>query len=80
MEDLLLKIKQPWGLMRLLRLGLAIIIIMEAWHSQTWWLIIPAMYFAYQSLANAGCSTCPTPPAQVNKESSIQDIEYEEVK
>lgn len=80
MENLLLKIKQPWGLMRLLRLALAMIILMEAWHSQTWWLIIPALYFGYQSLSNAGCATCPTPPVENEKHSSTVDVEYEEVK
>jgi len=78
LKNLLLKIKQPWSLLRLIRLALATILLMEAWHSQSWWLLIPGFFFLYQSINNAGCSTCPTP--NYTGKAHSEDIEYEEVK
>lgn len=80
LENFLSKIKQPWGLMRILRLAIALIIGIDAWHSQSWGLMFFAAIFLYQSLFNAGCSTCRTPAKPDHNQPSTIEVDYEEVK
>ena len=80
LESLIYRIKQPWGWMRILRLGVALIIGIDAWHSQSWGLMFVASLFLYQSIINAGCSTCPTPSTTDKRQAATVDVDYEEVK
>lgn len=65
-------------MLRLIRLALALILLMEAWHSDSWWLLIPGLFFLYQAVDNAGCSTCPTPAYNTKEEA--EKLDYEEIK
>lgn len=66
--------------MRLLKLAIAIVIAIDAWHSESWGLMFVAALFLYQVLASPGCYICPTPYATAEKTSNNIDVEYEEVK
>lgn len=82
MKELLIKIQEPWGVMRLVRLALSVVIGLEAYHSHAAWMYLPAIFFFYQALANISCSTCPAPsPTKLDAE-ELADLEviYEEVK
>jgi len=41
--------------MRFIRLGLAILLAMQAWDAQLWVLLIPAVYLLLQAVFNFGC-------------------------
>lgn len=44
-----------WTPMRFIRLGLAILLAMQAWDAQLWVLLIPAVYLLLQAVFNFGC-------------------------
>ena len=52
-------LKAPWGLMRILRLGVAIFLIIDVVQSHNWFWLIPAAYLLYQVFTNQRCETCP---------------------
>jgi len=68
--------------MRLLRLGLAILMSVQAFKSHDWLLGLMGVFFLYQALSNTGCCSsagCDIPPKKNNPENEEQLI-YEEVK
>lgn len=82
MDNLIFKLKQPWGALRLLRLALALIIMYDAYMGQTWWLMAIGGLFAYQAIANVGCAGggCEVPAENKSLDQPDVEIEYEEVK
>lgn len=72
-------IMKAWGLMRVLRLVLGIIIIVQGAYSQEWWMIALGGLFTLMPLLNVGCcgtTTCTTNNIKNNKE---EEVNYEEV-
>lgn len=68
--------------MRLLRLALAIIILVDAWRGETWWLMIFGAILAWQAVMNVGCTACNTGSCTTtpNHSQDEYEIDYEEVK
>jgi len=80
------KILNNWSFMRIVRLILATIILIEAWkNSETLFAIIGGVLF-FQSVLNMGCcgsSGCDTDHSQkrkISSEISKEDVIFEEVK
>ena len=71
-----------WHMMRWLRLGLAIMITMQAIEMHSWLAGAFAGLLFYQVATNTGCCAAGgcTVPAAKNKTGNITDIEYEELK
>jgi hypothetical protein len=71
-----------WTFLRALRLGIGVAFLVSAYMQME---IIPAFIggiFLYQSILNIGCAggTCYAPQVKQNTKSSIEDVEFEEVK
>lgn len=71
-----------WTFIRALRLIIGIAFLISAYMQME---IIPAFIggiFMYQSILNVGCAggTCYAPQVKQNTTSSIEDVEFEEVK
>ncbi len=79
-------ILKNWHFMRMLRAGIAIWAIAEAWRTGQWLLLIPGGIFAVQAIFDIGCcgpAGCASPQQKAyNKTSgqSDEDVAYEEVK
>ena len=77
---------QNWHFMRLLRAGIAIWAIAEAWRTGQWLLLLPGGIFAVQAIFNMGCcgtAGCAAPQQKTYRNSSGQAAEkvaYEEIK
>lgn len=71
-----------WNLMRLLRLGLGIIIAIQAVQSHDILLGFMSVFFLFQAVTNTGCcgqGGCAVPVNQ-SKNEKTEDVEFEEVK
>ncbi len=72
-----------WNLMRIIRLGLGIFIIVEGIRTKMWILIGLGMLFSIMPLLNIGCcatGNCSVSPKKKKDSSGIEDVTYEEVK
>lgn len=71
-----------WHAMRWLRLGLALMIAVQAIEMHSWLAGVLAGLLFYQVVTNTGCCAAGncTMPLDKNKTGSINDIEYEEIK
>lgn len=70
-----------WNFMRLFRLVLGVLIIMQGVHTGQWVFILLGCLFSLMPLLNIGCCTtsgCSTPTSKTNKKQ--EQIEYEEVR
>ena len=70
-----------WDLMRVLRLALGIIIIVQGVQAKEWLFVALGGLFSLMPLLNIGCcgaSGCNTPVSKSSKK--IEDITYEEIK
>lgn len=70
-----------WNLMRILRLGMGIFIIVQGIMEKEWLLVGLGSLFSLMPLLNIGCccaSGCNTPVRKSNKK--LEDISYEEVR
>lgn len=67
-----------WNLLRIIRLVLAVLIVMEAIYSNTWWLLIPSGILFIQTILNKGCAlnSCSI---SVKEEQTKKEIQYEEL-
>lgn len=77
MKELIFK---NWNIIRVLRLGIGIAIVVQAIMASDIMIALAGLLFTGMALFNAGCcatSGCATP---VNKENTSKDISYEEVK
>lgn len=69
--------------MRLFRAAIAIWAISEAWRTSEWLLLFPGGIFAMQAIFDIGCcgaSGCAPNPTKDTKQSSVEEISYEEVR
>ncbi len=73
-----------WDLMRVLRLALGIIIIMQGVQTREWSFVVLGGLFSLMPLMNIGCcgaSRCNTvAPKRNQKNEEIEEIIYEEIK
>lgn len=72
---------KTWDLMRVLRLALGIIIIVQGVQAKEWLFVALGGLFSLMPLLNIGCcgaSGCNTPVSKSDKK--VEDITYEEVK
>lgn len=73
-----------WHPMRILRLGLAIMMLVASIQSKDYMIGAFSLFFLYQAVANTGCcgaSGCSTPPPRrQSNEPANEDIAYEEIK
>lgn len=76
------KLLSGWHAMRLLRLGLSLLLIIHAFQSTEWSMLVFAAIFLFQAIFNVGCcgtGTCaPMPPRRKNNNTT--DISFEEIK
>lgn len=86
MTQLIQKIREPWGIMRIARMAIAMVIMTDAAHSESWFLFGLGLLFAYQAVANIGClacnvnGSCNTPNQnKQNPYNSDLEVEYEEI-
>lgn len=74
-----------WNLGRILRLILGIIILIQGVEAQQWVLVILGFMFALMAVLNSGCCNsigvvgCK-PTRTSDRNTSIQDIKYEQIK
>lgn len=74
-----------WNLGRILRLILGIIILVQGVEAQQWVLVILGFMFTLMPVLNSGCCNsigavgCK-PTRKSDRNSSIQDIKYEQIK
>jgi len=72
---------KTWDLMRVLRLALGIIIIVQGVQAKEWLFVAIGGLFSLMPLLNIGCcgvSGCNTPVSKSDKK--VEDITYEEIK
>jgi len=72
---------KTWDLMRVLRLALGIIIIVQGVQAKEWLFVALGGLFSLMPLLNIGCcgaSGCNTPVSKSDKK--VEDITYEEIK
>ena len=72
---------KTWDLMRVLRLALGIIIIVQGVQAKEWLFVALGGLFSLMPLLNIGCcgaSGCNTPVSKSDKKA--EDITYEEIK
>ncbi|MCO5231962.1 MAG: hypothetical protein M9958_12500 [Chitinophagales bacterium] len=74
------KIKS-WSAIRIIRLILGVLVIVEGVKSNEWMFIVLGGVFALMALLNAGCSSraCAT-PRRKSFQSDDEEVTYEEVK
>lgn len=80
------RLTRDWGFMRFFRLGLAIIVLTEAWKNTELLFALLGSVLLFQSLLNVGC--CGSGGCDINhaktKErsgaSGIKDVTFEEIK
>jgi len=72
---------RTWNFMRLLRLALGMFIFIQGIIAKDWAFITMGGIFAALPLLNMGCGsgTC-TPPKNSNTKSTIEDVNFEEIK
>jgi hypothetical protein len=72
-----------WHFMRLLRAGIAVWAIQEAWNTSQWLLLVPGGIFAVQAIFDIGCcgaAGCAPRQTRDTTPSKTEDITYEEVR
>jgi hypothetical protein len=72
-----------WHFMRLLRAGIAVWAIHEAWSTSQWLLLVPGGIFAVQAIFDIGCcgaAGCAPTQTRNTTSSKTEDITYEEVR
>lgn len=80
------KIFSGWGFIRLVRLGIAISILNEAWQSSSVFFALFGIVFLFQALLNVGCcgsNGCDLDEIPVDKKSTntnMDDVAFEEIK
>ena len=68
----LLQLKN-WGLMRVLRMGLVIMIFFQVADTHDWWMLAIAAILLYQVVSNKGCNSCATDSCEVPKTTLKKD-------
>ena len=70
-----------WNIMRILRLGIGIIVVVQGFLAHDWVMVILGALFSLMPLFNVGCcaGSCSV-PAEKNKQGKVEDVAYEEVR
>ena len=77
------KIFSGWGFIRLVRLGIAISILNEAWESSSVFFALFGIVFLFQALLNVGCcgyNGCEVEQVSKSTTTDIEDISFKEIK
>ena len=72
-----------WHAARILRLGIAIMIIMMAIQEKNWLMLLPGLFFMYIALADkayCGTQTHCAPQPRKPGNTDVENIDYEEIK
>ncbi len=72
-----------WHLMRMVRLGLGLMMLVMGIQSKEWAIGLFSVFFLYQAITDTGCcgsSGCNTPVRKSRTPSDATPIEYEEIK
>ncbi len=75
------KLLKNWNLMRIIRLALGVIIMIQGVQTKEWIFVVLGGLFSIMPLLNIGCcstGTCNTP--QRKNSGKVEDIHFEEVK
>lgn len=71
-----------WNLMRIIRLGLGIMVIVQSIQFKEYWFVLIGILLAGLAIFNMGCASgaCGVPPIQNRSTAkTMEEIEYEEV-
>ncbi len=80
------RLTKGWTLMRIIRLGLAIVVLSEAWKNSEILFGLLGGILLFQSLSNtgccgvAGCDTYQSPSKTLSSDDNNKEITFEEVK
>lgn len=76
------RVVSNWNLMRIIRLGLGIMVIVQSIQFKEYWFVLIGLLLAGLALFDMGCASgaCGVPPVQQRTATkSMEEIEYEEV-
>ena len=76
------RVVSNWNVMRIIRLGLGILVIVQSIQFKEYWFVLMGLLLAGLALFDLGCASgaCGMPPAQPRTAAkSMEEIEYEEV-
>lgn len=85
MKSLITNISANWGLLRIMRMGLAVFILYDGYKSESILMLLLGGLLAWQALANVGCASCDTSGScSTDKPSTSHpadelEVDYEEV-
>ncbi|MGR3811564.1 hypothetical protein [Jiulongibacter sp. NS-SX5] len=83
MNELMQTLRQPWDLMRILRIIMGSYILVTSIGEGHWFFTPFGAFFLYQAVANIGCAACTVHESVGQKDSVIEkevmDVEYDEV-
>ncbi len=87
MNTLKQRLLTNWHLMRIMRLGIGIMLLVMGIQNKDWAMGLFSVFFLYQAVTDTGCCSsqaCYTPPsakdpASLNRAEG-EDVEYEEIK
>lgn len=78
--EIIAKIKEPWNIMRLFRLGFGGYVLITSLLEQQYFLSFLGGLFVFQAVTNTGCFGGSCAPASVrNTESETDEIEFEDL-
>jgi hypothetical protein len=82
MNYLIESLKQPWSIMRVLRLLFGSYVVVTSVMEQQYLLALIGGFFAYQAISNTGCGACVAPSTSENLETTEGEtsFEFEELK
>jgi hypothetical protein len=83
METLIQKLKTGWSVMRVVRLGFALWMLVAGIQMKDWLFVLFGIGFGLMALTNTGCCStagCYTPQKRNTTKAVSEDIEYEEIK
>ncbi len=79
MESIVTSLKQPWNLMRILRMAFGLYISVTGFMEGQYLFLAFGLFFIYQAVLNVGCMACSVSPTNKIKEDS-EEILFEEIK
>ncbi len=85
MSDLKQRLFTNWHLMRIMRLGIGIMLIVMGIQSKDWAMGLFSIFFLYQAVMDTGCcgtQGCYAPPVRKSNTHAAgeEEAEYEEIK
>ncbi len=76
------RLRGPWGVARLLRLGLAVVFLWQGFAQGEAIAWFAGLFFGVQAVFNLGCcgTACVAPPANRSADSVVEEVHYEEIR